>query len=63
MQVAALFREHHDLLEEFTYFLPDTSGVVNPLSKAPGNSLPRRDDKVYSWPGPKQAQLGKVTLT
>lgn len=27
-EVAALFREHSDLLEEFTHFLPDTSGAT-----------------------------------
>lgn len=37
-QVAILFREHHDLLDEFSHFLPDTS--------QPGRSCTlRRDDR------------------
>lgn len=29
LQVAILFRDHHDLLVEFTHFLPDTSGAAS----------------------------------
>ncbi|KAE9613428.1 putative transcription regulator Others family [Lupinus albus] len=28
-EVAALFQDHHDLLDEFTHFLPDTSAAVS----------------------------------
>ena len=42
-QVASLFEDHPDLLEEFTCFLPDSSGIGSHLSK--GISVPRRDEK------------------
>eukprot|EP00250_Pteridium_aquilinum_P014819 c22220_g5_i1 orf=585-4820(-) len=60
-EVATLFREHQDLLEEFTYFLPDTSGVVHPTHKMSGISMPpRRDDKSMAWPVPKLSQPDKL---
>lgn len=44
-EVAALFKDHQDLLEEFTCFLPDSSGVAPPLSKGTGITMLRRDEK------------------
>eukprot|EP00250_Pteridium_aquilinum_P006099 c16080_g2_i1 orf=598-3312(+) len=44
-EVAALFKDHQDLLEEFTCFLPDSSGVAHPLSRGSGITLLRRDEK------------------
>lgn len=59
-EVANLFREHQDLLEEFTYFLPDTSGVVHPTHKISGAAVPRRDDKSMAWSAPKLSQPDKL---
>ncbi|KAK1302225.1 Paired amphipathic helix protein Sin3-like 4 [Acorus calamus] len=47
-EVAILFRDHNDLLEEFTHFLPDTSGAAHPLHASSGRSLLRRDDRPIS---------------
>ncbi|MCO5610178.1 hypothetical protein L7F22_064414 [Adiantum nelumboides] len=44
-EVAALFKDHQDLLEEFTCFLPDSSGVNHPLSRGSGVNMLRRDEK------------------
>lgn len=41
MQVAVLFRDHRDLLEEFTHFLPDTSAVIQGQHGSDRNSLMR----------------------
>eukprot|EP00245_Coleochaete_scutata_P002928 TRINITY_DN14179_c0_g1_i2.p1 TRINITY_DN14179_c0_g1~~TRINITY_DN14179_c0_g1_i2.p1 ORF type:complete len:1452 (-),score=385.29 TRINITY_DN14179_c0_g1_i2:688-5043(-) len=40
-EVATLFKDHSDLLEEFTYFLPDTSGTNTaiPVPQQPAASL------------------------
>ncbi|GMP58130.1 hypothetical protein CsSME_00021912 [Camellia sinensis var. sinensis] len=45
-EVATLFREHHDLLVEFTHFLPDASAAAS-LAFAPSgrNSIFRHDDR------------------
>ncbi|KAK1326557.1 Paired amphipathic helix protein Sin3-like 3 [Acorus calamus] len=48
IKVAILFRDHNDLLEEFTHFLPDTSGAAHPLHASSGRSLLRRDDRPIS---------------
>ncbi|KAG6486831.1 hypothetical protein ZIOFF_055411 [Zingiber officinale] len=44
-EVAALFLNHHDLLEEFTHFLPDASAISAPHHRYPGHAFSRRDDK------------------
>ncbi|KAI5057749.1 hypothetical protein GOP47_0027764 [Adiantum capillus-veneris] len=59
-EVASLFREHQDLLEEFTYFLPDTSGVVQPTYINSGASVIRRDDKVNTRTVPMLSQPQKL---
>ncbi|CAI8608395.1 unnamed protein product [Vicia faba] len=38
-EVSALFQDHADLLEEFTHFLPDTSGAVSAHFASARNSL------------------------
>ncbi|XP_031480166.1 paired amphipathic helix protein Sin3-like 4 isoform X2 [Nymphaea colorata] len=48
-EVAYLFREHHDLLEEFTHFLPDTTATA-PVQQVPSGrhvsgNLIRRDER------------------
>jgi len=60
LQVSALFQDHGDLLEEFTHFLPDTSGAAaahfasarNPLlrdrSSAMTTGRQMHVDKVYA---------------
>ena len=42
-QVALLFTEHKDLLEEFQHFLPDTS--VAPQAAASRGGLVKREDR------------------
>ncbi|XP_057542953.1 paired amphipathic helix protein Sin3-like 3 isoform X1 [Amaranthus tricolor] len=42
-EVAVLFRDHRDLLEEFTHFLPDTSAVIQGQHGSDRNSLMRKD--------------------
>ncbi|PSR88338.1 Paired amphipathic helix protein Sin3-like [Actinidia chinensis var. chinensis] len=50
-EVAALFREHRDLLVEFTNFLPDTSAAASILYAPSGrNSVFRRDDRSSPFP-------------
>ncbi|KAF3779704.1 Paired amphipathic helix protein Sin3-like 4 [Nymphaea thermarum] len=49
MRVAYLFREHHDSLEEFTHFLPDTTATA-PVQQVPSGrhvsgNLIRRDER------------------
>lgn len=49
-EVASLFKDHQDLLEEFTYFLPDSSGSAHvphaPTSARPGPfPASRRDER------------------
>ncbi|MCO5596002.1 hypothetical protein L7F22_050054 [Adiantum nelumboides] len=59
-EVAGLFKEHQDLLEEFTYFLPATSGVVQPTYRNFGASMTQRDDKANMSAAPKLFQPEKV---
>ncbi|XP_073227098.1 paired amphipathic helix protein Sin3-like 4 isoform X1 [Cicer arietinum] len=40
-EVSALFQDHEDLLEEFTHFLPDTSGTASTHFASARNSLLR----------------------
>ncbi|KAA8529502.1 hypothetical protein F0562_033699 [Nyssa sinensis] len=45
-EVAALFRDHSDLLVEFRHFLPDTSAAASlPYVPSGRNSIFRRDDR------------------
>ncbi len=57
MKVALLFRQHHDLLEEFTYFLPDAQApaqVLPPpvtacLSSSPARLPPACNSSLQMW--------------
>ncbi|KAM0834829.1 hypothetical protein ACQ4PT_063342 [Festuca glaucescens] len=44
-EVATLFRDHPDLLEEFKHFLPDTSTAPQVLAVSKGVSVKQDDDK------------------
>ncbi|XP_072965914.1 paired amphipathic helix protein Sin3-like 4 [Typha angustifolia] len=44
-EVATLFQNHHDLLEEFTHFLPDASATTAPQHPSSGRGLLRRDER------------------
>lgn len=54
LQVATLFKDHADLLEEFTHFLPDTRSVAH----AGRGSLLR--DRNLSMPSMRQLHVDKV---
>ncbi|KAK1280748.1 Paired amphipathic helix protein Sin3-like 4 [Acorus gramineus] len=47
-EVAILFRDHPDLLDEFTHFLPDTSGANPSHHPSLGRSLLRRDERAVT---------------
>ncbi|KAK8913605.1 Paired amphipathic helix protein Sin3-like 4 [Platanthera zijinensis] len=44
-EVAVLFESHHDLLEEFTHFLPDTSTATAQQHVLSGKPIARRDER------------------
>ncbi|KAH7289366.1 hypothetical protein KP509_31G072300 [Ceratopteris richardii] len=44
-EVATLFNDHQDLLEEFKCFLPDSSGVTHTIARGPAPMMGRRDEK------------------
>ncbi|XP_057481650.1 paired amphipathic helix protein Sin3-like 4 [Actinidia eriantha] len=57
-EVAALFREHRDLLVEFTNFLPDTSAAASILYAPSGrNSVFRRDDRSSPFPAQRHMHV------
>ncbi|KAJ7555921.1 hypothetical protein O6H91_05G061000 [Diphasiastrum complanatum] len=61
-EVASLFRHHPDLLEEFTYFLPDSTGPVNvsgPLASKASSSV-RRDDASTVMGSARHSQSERV---
>jgi histone deacetylase complex regulatory component SIN3 len=58
LQVAALFRDHHDLLLEFTHFLPDSSAAASALFPSARNSAPR--DRSSAMPTMRQMHVDKV---
>ncbi|XP_064949089.1 paired amphipathic helix protein Sin3-like 4 isoform X1 [Musa acuminata AAA Group] len=49
-EVAALFQNHQDLLEEFTHFLPDASATFAPHYPYSGRPFVRRDDRSSIMP-------------
>ncbi|XP_008782411.3 paired amphipathic helix protein Sin3-like 4 [Phoenix dactylifera] len=49
-EVAALFQSHHDLLEEFTHFLPDASAAMAPQHVPFGRAFMRRDERSSVMP-------------
>ena len=60
-QVATLFREHPDLLVEFTHFLPDSSAATSLLHAPSGrNSMFFRDDMSLPLPAMRHIHVEKV---
>lgn len=60
-QVAALFDDHPDLLDEFTRFLPDTSATASaPHPSFVRHSFHRYDEKSSALPTMRQSLLHKV---
>ncbi|XP_020268792.1 paired amphipathic helix protein Sin3-like 4 [Asparagus officinalis] len=57
-EVAILFRNHHDLLEEFRHFLPDTSVGIGPHASS-GRAFLRRDDRSYMMPSSRAPYVDK----
>uniref|UniRef100_A0A0E0H875 Histone deacetylase interacting domain-containing protein n=1 Tax=Oryza nivara TaxID=4536 RepID=A0A0E0H875_ORYNI len=57
-EVAALFRDYPDLLEEFKHFLPDTSTAPEPVTVPRGVSS-RHDDRGPLMPSARNAQIIK----
>ncbi|CAI9092801.1 OLC1v1028134C1 [Oldenlandia corymbosa var. corymbosa] len=59
-QVAILFRDHHDLLDEFSHFLPDNSASGSIQNTQPGrNGILRRDDRGSPMRMTKPMQIEK----
>ncbi|CAJ1939998.1 unnamed protein product [Sphenostylis stenocarpa] len=56
-EVAALFQDHADLLEEFTHFLPDTSGIASNHYASARNPLLR--DRSSAMPTVRQMHVEK----
>ncbi|XP_068462786.1 paired amphipathic helix protein Sin3-like 4 isoform X2 [Phaseolus vulgaris] len=56
-EVATLFQDHADLLEEFTHFLPDTSGAASNLYASTRNPLLR--DRSSAMPTVRQMHVEK----
>lgn len=57
--MAILFRDHHDLLVEFTHFLPDTSATASTNDSL---KMPVRDRGIKSLPSMRQIDLDKVSF-
>ncbi|XP_061344448.1 paired amphipathic helix protein Sin3-like 4 isoform X2 [Gastrolobium bilobum] len=60
-EVAELFQDHADLLEEFTHFLPDTSGTASTHYASARNSLLR--DRSSAMPTGRQMHADKRERT
>lgn len=60
-QVAALFQDHPDLLEEFTHFLPDSSGTASTQYAQSGRNSTLRD-RSSAMPIMRQMQVDKVCV-
>ncbi|KAF1875223.1 hypothetical protein Lal_00007839 [Lupinus albus] len=56
-EVAALFQDHHDLLDEFTHFLPDTSAAASTHYVTARNSMLR--DRSSAVPTVRQMHADK----
>lgn len=60
-QVASLFDDQPDLLDEFTRFLPDTSGTPSTHLVGYGrNSFPRFSERASGTPTLRQMHMDKV---
>ncbi|KAK4477405.1 hypothetical protein RD792_016626, partial [Penstemon davidsonii] len=59
-EVAALFGDHPDLLDEFTRFLPDTSATASaPLTSLGRHSFHRYDERSSAIPTMRQSHIDK----
>ncbi|KAK7266241.1 hypothetical protein RIF29_18883 [Crotalaria pallida] len=58
-EVATLFKDHHDLLDEFTRFLPDTSGTHPTQHPFGRNSLQRFNERSSPVPMMRPMQVDK----
>ncbi|XP_055805599.1 paired amphipathic helix protein Sin3-like 2 isoform X2 [Solanum dulcamara] len=59
-EVAALFEDHPDLLDEFTRFLPDTSGTASATQTLFGrSSFNRYDERSSAIPSLRQSHMDK----
>lgn len=57
-EVASLFRQHPDLLDEFTHFLPEAGPVHSPARNLP---FVRRDDRNLTMQGDKERAITSHT--
>jgi len=58
-EVAVLFRNHQDLLDEFTYFLPDNTASAPPMPRAPARGPPQNIARGAGGRAPARAsQMG-----
>ena len=60
LQVAAIFQDHPDLLDEFTHFLPDASAAASTHFVSARNSMLR--DRSSAMPTIRQLHVEKVYL-
>jgi hypothetical protein len=60
-QVSALFEDHHDLLDEFARFLPDTSATpITHTVPYARNSNQHYNERNSTSPSARQTQIDKV---
>lgn len=60
-QVSALFEDHHDLLDEFARFLPDTSATpITHTVPYARNSNQHYNERNSTAPSARQTQIDKV---
>jgi hypothetical protein len=62
VQVAGLFKDHKDLLEEFQHFLPDTSVAPQAVASSRGG-LVKREDRSSLPPANRTLHNEKVEMT
>ncbi|XP_026443607.1 paired amphipathic helix protein Sin3-like 4 isoform X1 [Papaver somniferum] len=62
-EVAILFQLHPDLLDEFTHFLPDTSGTASIHHAPSGRNFPRRESSITPTLRPMQGDKKDRTMT
>lgn len=62
LKVAVLFRDHHDLLKEFTYFLPDASAAIGTQHVSSSRVPIRRDERSSVMPSMRPAHVDKVHI-
>ncbi|KAK8956962.1 Paired amphipathic helix protein Sin3-like 4 [Platanthera zijinensis] len=56
-EVAVLFQTHHDLLDEFKHFLPNTSITIDPQHPSSVRPFGRRDDRSPLMPYMRHPQM------